>query len=320
MNIGKSGVSFSLGKRGLWTTVGRNGIRQSLSLPGTGFCHTFVHKFKRGRQQKTGSMTSKQYRWGMWTRLLMSTEERIFTAGIEYLLAGDKSMALNMFNQISTVVDASFIILVLQFNNLNHNACMEAVRNIEKDVGALGNLFTKYDFELDLEVQITPLLKVVARPCNTMLKLLQARILHLCARTVDACNLLLDLYKDNAQNDVVRIALLDLVLSSTSDKKWLEFLLSITEKVTNGTLEGALLLYYRARVMLQLKRYREAMFALSMADYKSKLLTPEIKLAILKVRANLFDLMGDCKRSQALWKRILISNPTDEQACSKVIF
>jgi hypothetical protein len=40
LNLSKSGISASIGTRGAWLTVGRNGRRTTLGLPGTGISYT----------------------------------------------------------------------------------------------------------------------------------------------------------------------------------------------------------------------------------------------------------------------------------------
>jgi Protein of unknown function (DUF4236) len=37
VNLSRSGVSWSLGRRGMWLTIGRNRVRTSVGIPGTGF-------------------------------------------------------------------------------------------------------------------------------------------------------------------------------------------------------------------------------------------------------------------------------------------
>src|ERR1700730_10631921 len=43
LNLSKSGVSTSIGRRGAWFTVGPKGTRTTVGLPGTGISHTSTH-------------------------------------------------------------------------------------------------------------------------------------------------------------------------------------------------------------------------------------------------------------------------------------
>jgi hypothetical protein len=40
MNVSKSGISTSLGRRGAWFTIGPRGTRETIGIPGTGISYT----------------------------------------------------------------------------------------------------------------------------------------------------------------------------------------------------------------------------------------------------------------------------------------
>jgi hypothetical protein len=40
LNLSKSGVSTSVGQRGLWFTISRRGTRETIGIPGTGISYT----------------------------------------------------------------------------------------------------------------------------------------------------------------------------------------------------------------------------------------------------------------------------------------
>ena len=47
LNLSKSGVSTSVGRRGLWFTIGPRGTRTAVGIPGTGLSYTEQSKLPR---------------------------------------------------------------------------------------------------------------------------------------------------------------------------------------------------------------------------------------------------------------------------------
>jgi Protein of unknown function (DUF4236) len=45
LNLSKSGVSASAGRRGLWLTIGPRGTRTTIGIPGTGLSYTEQQRF-----------------------------------------------------------------------------------------------------------------------------------------------------------------------------------------------------------------------------------------------------------------------------------
>lgn len=43
INLSKSGVSASVGKRGATVNIGKNGVKSTIGIPGTGISHTVNH-------------------------------------------------------------------------------------------------------------------------------------------------------------------------------------------------------------------------------------------------------------------------------------
>jgi hypothetical protein len=52
LNLSRSGISTSIGTRGLWATYGKRGRRLTVGLPGTGLGYTSVSKSDGGQQKQ----------------------------------------------------------------------------------------------------------------------------------------------------------------------------------------------------------------------------------------------------------------------------
>ena len=58
INLSKSGISFSVGKRGWTVTLGKHGIRFTVGLPGTGLFvteHVNYQKIRNEKQKQIGT-------------------------------------------------------------------------------------------------------------------------------------------------------------------------------------------------------------------------------------------------------------------------
>lgn len=62
INLSKGGVSFSLGGRGAWWTVGTKGQRTTIGLPGSGLSWTEQQSWKRDQEPQPGAIRPQPLR------------------------------------------------------------------------------------------------------------------------------------------------------------------------------------------------------------------------------------------------------------------
>lgn len=63
MNVSKRGVSYSIGRRGLWLTANKRGLRTSVGIPGTGL--GYYHQ-DRWAAPTAKVRTPAIKLWGFW--------------------------------------------------------------------------------------------------------------------------------------------------------------------------------------------------------------------------------------------------------------
>ena len=66
LNVSKSGMSTSIGRRGLWVTYGRARTRTTVGLPGSGLSYTHFSKTPSASPARSGTA------WWLWIALFVA--------------------------------------------------------------------------------------------------------------------------------------------------------------------------------------------------------------------------------------------------------
>lgn len=92
LNIGKRGVSTSIGVRGAHITVGHGKVRETVGLPGTGLSYTHVEGMRQAHHEGQGKAQpaavteqlpkSNPVRGIFWALLLLAI---VVSVGLQYL-------------------------------------------------------------------------------------------------------------------------------------------------------------------------------------------------------------------------------------------
>ena len=321
MNLGKNGSSFSFGPRGAKVTVGKNGVRKTIGIPGTGLSYSTYDRFdnsEKGSSRATSSAPKNTIDVGFISGLFMSGDEKIFVEAVKQMLNGNIPAALNGFEKIPQIADAAFIAAVLYLNNRQYNDCAAAIENALKNSSGLGALFRKYNLDMDLSVAITDFFSINLQPSPTALYLIKVEMLQQQRNISQACNLLISLYKSDPANLTVKISLAELVLSTPGNSAWLKTLLGMTNNIENDSPVHTVLLFYRGIVLKEMNLYDAAQTVLSTAGRKKKDRDPELLLAIMEERAEIYQLQGQKNSARKMWEKIYAENPYHPDAQAKI--
>ena len=285
MNFGKRGTSFSVGPRGLKTTINpTKGIRYSIGIPGTGLSYLTPYRKwgdagsteKPPSSRKTPSAADQRQAvretdhqkldLGFWAKLTLSNEEKKLAEGIQAYIDGDISKAESSLKQAGCYPDANF---TLGFICLNENRFEEAIRSFElaeAHADGIGAFYRKYQLEMTLTLCISPFLTVELPPDLTSANLGHAEALQQFGRCADACNILLALYKQDPSNLMVTASLSELVLESSPDNtQWMNAILNLTKNLENDSYLHAVLLMHKAEAFDNLNMYDAAIMTLTQA-------------------------------------------------------
>ncbi len=334
MNMGKTGSSFSFGPRGAKVTVGKNGIRKTVGIPGTGLSYTTYNRYNNrqptqpsGTSTRTASTTAPQpfqsasgyIDAGAFGGLFLSANEKKFVAGVKALMSGNSREAEVQLAQLPEVTDAEFVLAIIYFNAGDIAKSRHALENVVRNVQSLGVLFRKFKISMDLSFPITEVVSVNLAPTALAVDLLRVEVFQRSGEIANACNILLEWYKRDNSNLLVKISLAELVLSTspTSDQ-WLRTLLTMTEKIENDTPVHTALLLYRSMVFKQLKLYDCAQNVLSVISRKKKDRDAGLLVAIQEERAEIYELQGRNTEARRIWERLYAEDPSNTTAARKL--
>lgn len=319
MNLGKTGSSFSFGTRGARVTVGKNGIRKTVGIPGTGMSYTTYDKYDGNGSGQSPQAPQNNVNVGFFTKLLLSKEEKEFIEGIKLLLNGQKSEATTTLSKLPTVADACFTAGMLLADEAKYQEALAQLQNAEQHPADLGVLYAKYNIQIGLTFPVTEYLSIDVMPSLSSLRLVKAAFFRQLKQTANACNLLIELYRQDKTNLLTLISLSDLILENQNPgEKWLRTLLAMTENITNETPVHTVLLYYRAMVLSELHFYDATLDILSAISRKKTGRSPELLTAIRYAQAETYEIQGKKSQARATWEKIYAENPNDATAFQKV--
>ncbi len=306
MNFGKTGTSFSVGPRGMKTTISpTKGIRHSFGIPGTGLSYqtpykkwgnqSAIHGASKNqlssaeRQQLVRQNDYQKLNLGFFAKLTLSSEEKQLAEGIQFYISGDMNKAEKALQQADCYPDANF---TLGFIYLNENRFDDAIKKFEQaetHADNIGAFYRKYQLGMTLTLNISPFLTAELPPDSLTAYLGHAEALQQQKRFSDACNLLLALYKKNPQNLLVITSLAELVLeSSPGNIQWMNAIVNLTKNVDNESYLHAVLLMYKAEAFDNLGMSDAAITTLSLALRKKSGRSPELLIELLYQRGVLY--------------------------------
>ena len=315
MNIGKTGTSYTIGPRGMTTSISSKGIRHSYGIPGTGISYqtplkkwgdssnssqTNRRKLSPAEQQQLIKQSDYQkLNLGFFSKLTLSDEEKSLAEGIQAYIVGDIAKAETALKKAMCYIDAAFTLGFIYLNNKRFADAISMFQRAESNSGQIGAFYKKYKLEMTLTLPISPFLSVELPPNALTAYLAHAEALQQVQKITEACNILLALYKENSQNDLVIIALAELVLeSSPTNVQWMNAIVNITKNINNETSVHTVMLMYKAEAFNNLGMYDAAITTLTSALRKKAGRPLDLLLELQYQRGALYAKTG--KKTQAV--------------------
>ncbi len=316
MNFGKTGTSFSIGPRGMKTTISpTKGIRQSFGIPGTGLSYQTPYR-KWGdsgaspassrsvpspaeQRQAVRQSDYQKLNLGFFAKLTLSSEEKFLVSGIQSYLAGDAAAAEAFLKQAACYADALFTLGFIDLNSGRFDEAGKMFEQAEKNPMQIGAFYRKYQLSMTLTLSISPFLTVELPPDVLTSILGHVEALQQQKKIMEACNLLLSLYRQNPQNIPVLVSLAELVLeSSPRDVPWMNAIVNMTKNIGNESYPHAVLLMYKAEAFDNLGMFDAAIAVLTAALQKKAGRPPELLMELQYQRGALYAKTG--RKAQAV--------------------
>ena len=324
MNMGKNGNSFSFGPRGAKVTVGKNGVRKTFGIPGTGLSYSTYDRYDKGTSTSSGrkqiaATSQNTLDVGFFSSLFLSEDEKKFINGVKALLANDTSTAISLLTQLPQNPDAGFILAVLHLNMQQYQQCKRALDNVVANIQILGTYFRKYNLALDMSFPITDIFSVNLSPCPLAIDLLRVEVFQHTKEFASACNLLLEWYKRDNANLMVKISLAELILSTApTNVQWLKTLIAMTDHIENDTPIHTVLLYYRGIIFKSLNLLESAQRVLSIIARKKKDRDSDLMIAIQEERARIYEMQGQISAAKRIWEKIYAEDSSNAEAARRI--
>ena len=326
LNLSKSGISPSFGVRGARVTVGRQGIRKTVGIPGTGMFYTEVDQPRRNTKssrRRAGPAVSQQTQPGLdlgFFKLLFAPKtERAFVNGCKEYVAGHPAKALGELRQCTHLADGAFLAGFLAINTKRFE---EAATHLEKAAArhhTLGKYFDKYALQATLFLPITSQITAHITPSRRGALLALAEVYQHQGRAKEALACLKRLRQDTPDDVVVKLSMAELVYdAAANDKRLARQIVQLAGDVQNDSPVHAALMLYKGRALRTLGLNTAARDVLTSAQRKTKDRQADLLQAIRYERACVYQDLGQAKRARREFEKLYAEDPACEDVAARL--
>lgn len=329
LNLSKSGLSVSAGPRGAKITVGPRGIRQTVGLPGTGIHYTNHTGYSRKQQRSQNRPAMKQrpdiptpeslLSLSLLRRALTSSEDLALIDGTLAVLKEDDLKALEHYEKAPNRADAGFMGGIISIRNNDFKRARDFLDRAYSQHAQLGSFFKEYGLTLDLEVHLTPELRVPIEPNEKGVLLLLTEI-YQKYKMWDATATCLRRLMSIAPDDLtVKLSSAEFFVEvyKGSDEAY-HRVLKLTEGIENVSELHAALLLYKARALSGLGLFTAARDTLTQALRRKKGRSHELLLALSYERALVYERLGRHRQARGELEKIYVQNPEFEDVANRL--
>lgn len=314
VNLGKSGVSFSVGVPGAHFTTGTSGNRVSVGIPGTGLSYT--QKLDEKKKSKTKEEPSAPLTTTPSVPSITSPLENEIVSGLNALNNGDADTALQHFNAASTDEAGAAILSAYLLARKGEKAKAISILEpiLKKDVNLPTPLMNQHMSDVKLEIAITPNVSANLSVSSLAVALLLAELYQHSDQVAEAISLLEEI-DSTVDASPLTLSLCELY---ASQDLWDELIACAkkTENLDDVTLE-TLIWYGRAMQEKGLQQAAAEVFTDALRKKKDR--NPTLLREALYWRAVAYDRLG--KKSQAFgeFQKIYAADPDYRDVALRVI-
>ncbi len=339
LNLSKSGASLSFGPRGAKVTVGPRGVRKTVGLPGTGAYWT-EHTGYANRSGSAARNTNRRSRestspppapppapqarpqdrvsLSFFDRLLMPKKEEHFADGMKRFLQGDTDAALRHFESGDELADAAFMAGLLALKRERFDAAERFLMRAHSKRAKLGDCFDKYGIQATVSLPITGEVAAIIGADHRGVLLALAEVHQHRGHPKKAITHLRQLYRQDSQDVVIRLALAELLVEESGSKKNCQTVVRLAEGVENDSeIHGGLLLY-KAKALRLLGLPTAARETLTGTLRRTKNRSDDLVRALRYERALVYEQLGWEKRYRNALETLYADSPTFEDVAQRL--
>ena len=338
LNFSKSGVSPSFGVRGARVTAGRNGLRRTVGIPGTGVYHTTQldgkssprsnqsPKAPRGRhhdaqQRAEPPPPTHDLDLNFFERIFTPGHTEAFVDGCRAYVEGDPAAAIRHFENARGVADADFLAGFLLLDAGRLNDALARLQSAASQPRALGNDFAKRGLRLHISLPITEHFAALIEPDLRGARLALAEIHQLLDQPDEALRCLDRIRRASKARDdvVVELSIAELLLElRPNDRRAAKRVVQIAADTENHSEAHAALMLYKARALRTLGMPTASRDTLTAALRKKKDRSDDLRRALRYERALVYDDLGRASRARAELEKIYAEDPDHEDVAQRL--
>lgn len=320
VNLSRGGPSFSFGPRGLKYTIGRNGIRKTFGIPGTGIYYTNYEKYKKNNNDNNSSDINNygKLNFNQIPPTFKSHEEKLFYEGINHFYGNDFINAINLFEK-SKLTDGYFMAGFISLTNKQYQQAENYFQYCIRNLPHLGIIGNNYKDNLELLIEITD---YIHAPID-----INKRGLFLCLQEIkqknnnyaDAINIVKQIMVENPDDKVISLAYLDLIANfQNANSMQIQESLNITSNIINDSPIDTNIIYLRAFLLYKLNLNDAAINVLTSITRKQKDRAPELICKIFYLRGRLYEIIGNKISANKDYQYIYAKQPTFKDVAQKL--
>jgi len=324
LNFSKSSISPSFGVRGARVTIGRQGIRRTVGIPGTGLFYTEVDSTGTRRDRRRGQAEtppSPQHRLGLgfFERLLTPKDERAFVNGCKEYVAGRKEQALARLRESVHLADGAFLAGFLALEAGRFAEAATYLKQAAARHASLGQHFAKYGMNVQLSLPITEEVVAHITPSRRGALLGLVEAYQRQGKVKEALECLKQLRRETPDDVVVNLSMAELVHEARpNDKRLARQIVELAGDVKNESSVHAALMLYKARALRTLGLHTAAREVLTAALRKKKGRSEELLRALRYERACLYADLGQAARARSEFEKLYAEDPGYEDVAERL--
>lgn len=325
LNLSKRGASVSVGPRGMKYTVGTTGTRATAGLPGTGLRYTQHQGWggggkKRGRSAKSSAHAAppapevrpeEKLTLGFFARLFTPKPQQAFVNGLREIHLGHTRKGEDLLRPYGAEVpDAAFLLGFIALQRRRGAEASHWLEHARRKPARLGGMFRRYGLVMQLRLQVTEEVTVMAGPDKRGVLLGLAEAYQLEKDWDAAISSLEQLLRADPQEEVALLSYCELLLEEKGEgRPEAEKVVRRTADIPNGDDVLAAIRLYRARALRALGVTTAARDLLTQTLRKKKGRSAGIMQALRYERALVYTDLGHERRARSDFEALYAADP-----------
>ena len=343
LNLGKRGISASVGVRGAHETFHISGRRTtSVGIPGTGISYIQRSAGQTAQRSVVTSGPSRQVASRGTARpagaqlsgpalgaalatpgILASAEEKRYHEGLVDYLAGNQAAALALFEQVCAadpqVASAQLLAAVCAIGVGDRDRTIQHLQAVVQAPVALPDkLAARYlprgYVDVSIHIAITPLVNAIVPFNRAGAVLALAEQYQLAGRLEEAVGLLQQLHQVEPDDAVLRLSMADLLFSEGD----FEGVVEVAAPAHNVDDVNLATIHLRAKALLELDDRVAGFETYRLALARQAGRSPELLKTIRYDRALAYEQTGQSTKARADFERVFALDPTYEDVKARL--